>query len=1152
MPFPLSPVNGQQTTLNGVTYEYSSSNGTWTKIPATVVPSIDQVARDKANSASSNTIYTQGVDTTQNTRIQAAFDKANNASPMLKVASINSSNVYSNIVSNVSTIAFDSFTGFHVDDMGEGNVKISLGSTFSTWNVVGQGDLNAVGDDIIRINGANGIVITTNPSDTPYKSITFNGKTIFDKANSAYNMAEAADILAAKLAEVNLTQNTSIQAAFDKANSANVLAQAAFNAANAASSSVDQYARDTANSASSNTIYTQGVDVTQNTRITAVDAFAQSAYNKANTGGEYAIDNVARLTANAAFDKANSANVLAQAAFNAANAASSFSFDQYARDTANSASSNTIVLQGVNLTQNTNITAVNNFASGAYNKANSADDLAQSAFNKANSSNVLAQASFNTANTKLNSSGGTISGDLTVTGNLFVSGNTSSYTSNNVVINDPIILLANNNFGNSLDIGFVGHYIENDILKHTGLLKDVSANTWYLFDNYGPHLQETNVIDPNEASLKIATLRANLISNSVFISGYDALAYTQASFNKANTAASDIAIIQGVDVTQNTRITAVDSFAGGAYNQANTAAADITVIQGVNTTQNTRITAVDSYAGGAYAQANAANNLAQSAFNKANTGAALNGFLSTSVLVANSTGYIANSDLRFYSSNNALVSPGDIVSNGYLKSLSSSGDEGGEIFLARSQANTTLDGGITIDSYQNKIRFFEQGGSARGAYIDLTECAGGAGTNLLSGGGGTLDQYARDVNVYQNTRITAVDSFVQASFDKANSANSLAQAAFNQANTGGGSTLDQYARDTANSASSNTIVIQGVNVWQNTNITNADTKAQAAFDKSNSANILAQAAFEQANLALTTAVAVGDSVTIIQGVNLTQNTNITHADTKAQAAFDKANTASSNTIVIQGVDDWQNTRITAIDSFVTGSFNKSNSAFDKANSANVLAQAAFNQANTASSNTIYTQGVDTTQNTRLTSVETLAQAAFNQANTGGGGSSNSFATISVAGQSNVVADSSTDTLTLVAGSGISITTNESTDTITITSTGGGGGGGGIINDLSTTLSISSGSVTLNVAAYSIFSVTLNESISSINITDVSSAPYISNFVLVVTYNGTEYNITWPESFRWADGVAPSLTTTNGKKDIFTFFTLDGGTTYNAIIAGLNV
>ena len=59
---------------------------------------------------------------------------------------------------------------------------------------------------------------------------------------------------------------------------------------------------------------------------------------------------------------------------------------------------------------------------------------------------------------------------------------------------------------------------------------------------------------------------------------------------------------------------------------------------------------------------------------------------------------------------------------------------------------------------------------------------------------------------------------------------------------------------------------------------------------------------------------------------------------------------------------------------------------------------------------------------------------------GGGGGGNSFTTIAVSGQTSVVADSSTDTLTLAAGSGISISTDATTDTITITNTGGGGGG----------------------------------------------------------------------------------------------------------------
>ena len=48
---------------------------------------------------------------------------------------------------------------------------------------------------------------------------------------------------------------------------------------------------------------------------------------------------------------------------------------------------------------------------------------------------------------------------------------------------------------------------------------------------------------------------------------------------------------------------------------------------------------------------------------------------------------------------------------------------------------------------------------------------------------------------------------------------------------------------------------------------------------------------------------------------------------------------------------------------------------------------------------------------------------------------NTFNTISVSGQSDVVADSSTDTLTLVAGTNVSITTNATNDSITINSAG---------------------------------------------------------------------------------------------------------------------
>ena len=82
---------------------------------------------------------------------------------------------------------------------------------------------------------------------------------------------------------------------------------------------------------------------------------------------------------------------------------------------------------------------------------------------------------------------------------------------------------------------------------------------------------------------------------------------------------------------------------------------------------------------------------------------------------------------------------------------------------------------------------------------------------------------------------------------------------------------------------------------------------------------------------------------------------------------------------------------------------------------------------------------------------------------------NLFETIAVAGQSNVVADSATDTLTFAAGSNMTITTNASNDTITFASSGGGGGGVdvGITTNLTGTFSGGYGTASaINTYAYS--------------------------------------------------------------------------------------
>lgn len=90
-----------------------------------------------------------------------------------------------------------------------------------------------------------------------------------------------------------------------------------------------------------------------------------------------------------------------------------------------------------------------------------------------------------------------------------------------------------------------------------------------------------------------------------------------------------------------------------------------------------------------------------------------------------------------------LTFDGSALSAPYLASSNSTGDEGGEIKLAKPQTGTTLSGaGVNIDVYQNKLRIWEDGGSNRGAYIDLTAAGASVGTNLISGGGGISDVVA--------------------------------------------------------------------------------------------------------------------------------------------------------------------------------------------------------------------------------------------------------------------------------------------------------------------------------------------------------------------------------------------------------------------------
>ena len=68
------------------------------------------------------------------------------------------------------------------------------------------------------------------------------------------------------------------------------------------------------------------------------------------------------------------------------------------------------------------------------------------------------------------------------------------------------------------------------------------------------------------------------------------------------------------------------------------------------------------------------------------------------------------------------------------------GAEGGEMQLAYAQTGNTLSGtAVVVDVYQNKLRIFESGGSARGVFLDLSKAPSGVGGELLTKASGFVN-----------------------------------------------------------------------------------------------------------------------------------------------------------------------------------------------------------------------------------------------------------------------------------------------------------------------------------------------------------------------------------------------------------------------------
>lgn len=127
--------------------------------------------------------------------------------------------------------------------------------------------------------------------------------------------------------------------------------------------------------------------------------------------------------------------------------------------------------------------------------------------------------------------------------------------------------------------------------------------------------------------------------------------------------------------------------------------------------------------------------------------------------------------------------------------------------------------------------------------------------------------------------------------------------------------------------------------------------------------------------------------------------------------------------------------------------------------------------------------------------------------------------------------------------------NASADTITVTGT--------VVGmplktytETRTSPAIGGGALTLDCSLGTYFKVALNAN-ATITISNAPAAARAVGITVLFTADGTLRTLTWPASVVWASGIAPTMTSTNNKRDLITLITEDAGTTWFGVVVGQN-
>lgn len=587
----------------------------------------------------------------------------------------------------------------------------------------------------------------------------------YEAANAAYAFAGQATI---ELSGTSLAAN----AAGSYANAAYLRANAAFNGTSGSHSNA-AYAHANAAFTAANSSTPQTVQSAFDTANAAFEA-ANVAYQTGGViAGSYA--NSAFIQANAAFSRANAANSLitntflhANAAFGEANNATLIGLAAFA------------LANSIQFSQGSEIATyawVNSNA--AYNHANAGFIQANTANQQSLTAGSYANSAYAHANTKFSASGGTILGDVTVSGNLRVDGDRAQFFVSSISIEDNLIDIATDQTGApTLNSGI--RVIRGD--ESPVILRWNEASDKWQYTNDGTNYSFIGS-DAAESYANSAFGVANT-ANTHSISAYDLAntvnAIAQAAYDTANNAGSST-ILQASFNAANS----AGSYANSAFGAANSAGSFANSALGAATTADQRAVTAGVYANGSFEIANVANEKAASAYRHANA----------SFNWANAAYDAANTKL---STSGGTIS-GALTVEGNMTVV-------GGLLYANSSTVLLADNIITLNAAIDQT-------SAPGFNAGL-EIDRGTSDNVAFIWNEDVDswQYTNDGTNYINLSSSAAETYANAAFAKANSAAGHAAAAYTQGNT--------------------TLIF-----------------AQSGYNQANTGNLTAQAAFDKANSA---------------------------------------------------------------------------------------------------------------------------------------------------------------------------------------------------------------------------------------------------------------------------------------------------------------